>query len=109
LGFNIYRLVEVVHERTATTQSLGFSAEELEVYEAKFYRHMTPRCFSRLLKHAQWREVAVGEVVSGPDECGFLLRGKAAMQVRGCGVSLSSSFLPRMTPPTLHHSRNFTT
>jgi hypothetical protein len=67
----------------ATTTSLGFTDDELSVYEeGKFHRHMTPRAFSRLLKKAKWREVAaVGEVVSGPQECAYLLRGKATLQV----------------------------
>ena len=76
------RLVEVVRERVSTTHSLGFTEHELEVYEERFHAHMTPRAFSRLLKRAEWREVgSAGALVTGPQECGYLLRGSAALQV----------------------------
>eukprot|EP00614_Pseudopedinella_elastica_P034727 CAMPEP_0172622944 /NCGR_PEP_ID=MMETSP1068-20121228/124594_1 /TAXON_ID=35684 /ORGANISM="Pseudopedinella elastica, Strain CCMP716" /LENGTH=186 /DNA_ID=CAMNT_0013431305 /DNA_START=108 /DNA_END=665 /DNA_ORIENTATION=+ len=54
-SINVVRGIELYCERTATAQSLGFSADELAVYEAKFHAHMTPRCFHRLLKLAEWR------------------------------------------------------
>jgi hypothetical protein len=57
LGFNIYRLDEIVRDRTTTAASLGFTPAELAVYEAKFQRHLTPRKFHALLQCAEWREV----------------------------------------------------
>jgi hypothetical protein len=57
LGFNVYRLAEIVRDRTTTATSLGFTPTELAVYEAKFQRHLTPRKFHALLQCAEWREV----------------------------------------------------
>ncbi len=58
LGFNVYRLIEVVRDRTSTAESLGFTADELAVYEGKFHRHLTPRRFQALLTYAEWRAVS---------------------------------------------------
>jgi hypothetical protein len=60
LGFNIWRLIEIVRDRTSTAESLGFTSDELLVYEQKFHRHLTPRRFQALLTCAEWRTVSHG-------------------------------------------------
>ena len=91
LALNSYRLVELVREQTATTKSLGFTEDELLVYEQRFHRHITPRCFRRIMKFAEWREVPEGRNLfwkNGPveavgEEMCILVRGRAELYVQG--------------------------
>jgi hypothetical protein len=84
LAFNAVRAVEIVRDRTSTTQSLGFSEDEMAVYASKFHRHMPPRRFQNLLKVAEWREVDAGAAaLDCATECGLLVRGRCSVSKHG--------------------------
>jgi hypothetical protein len=83
LGLNAYRLIELIREQTATAHSLGFTEDELLVYEQRFHRHITPRCFQRILKLAEWREVQESDALTNAHEMGILVRGSAELFIQG--------------------------
>jgi len=84
LSFNAVRAVEIVRDRTSTTESLGFTEDEMSVYASKFHKHMPPRRFQALLKLAEWREVDSGTAaLNCQSECGLLVRGRCSVSKHG--------------------------
>jgi len=84
LSFNAVRAIEIVRDRTSTTESLGFNEDEMSVYASKFHKHMPPRRFQALLRIAEWREVEPGTAaLDCQSECGLLVRGQCSVSKHG--------------------------
>jgi CRP-like cAMP-binding protein len=79
---NIVQIAILIRERT----SVRFTEEEKELYETLF-KKFAPFEFMKLMRIAEWRQVAPGEIVATEgqqlDEVMFVYNGLLAVEVKG--------------------------